>query len=705
MANETSNIKVNVNLRDAIKDFETFDQRVTESKDSIISLEAQIIRLEKERAQLDPKAMNRLRDYNEAIDKTKTRLKEEKNDLKQLNAERTKAKKKVTSLTKATKKNTGVTGLLNTMTGGLIARFKAMQVATMGAVKGLTAMRIALLASGIGIIVLAITGLIAAFKRSEEGQNKFNVLMAKIGVVMNELLDVLATFGEFIIDVFTKPKEVWESFVTSMREGYEFIKDQVINRITGRFAVMAGKGEKSILKMRISWKKFWGNDEAVKALTKELDNVNKKIEEGQKKIDQANKEIIKSYVNSTLSMNEYFGKLKREQKIATKIAQDRNKADKIDRALIVERAEATRKVNELREKASRRENFSTQERIKFLTEAGEVEQAIVNKQIAAAKIRLRAKQAENDLGKTTKADLDEVAKLQAKVIDLEGKRLRKQKAISAEITTNQREQKAEIEKSLADYVFIPGIGYISKEGFEKIQQNQEGIKAIQDGYKRRAEDEAAETELQKIELEKERALAELERLNATEQQKADIIAFYANKTKKQEEKNADASTNLDKQVAAAKMSQAKQAFALVGELAGKGSKVGKIAAIGQTVISGIQSVQNAFTTASLSPITAVNPGYPLQQAIIAGAFSAAQLAKLIATNPESPSVGGLTPAGGGSQPAVPTFNIVGQGATSQLAASIAEQESEPVQAYVVSQDVTTAQSLENNIISGATLGG
>ena len=54
---------------------------------------------------------------------------------------------------------------------------------------------------------------------------------------------------------------------------------------------------------------------------------------------------------------------------------------------------------------------------------------------------------------------------------------------------------------------------------------------------------------------------------------------------------------------------------------------------------------------------------------------------------------------------MPQFNIVGQGATSQLAGAIAQQEQQPVQAYVVSQDVTSAQSLENNIISGATLGG
>ena len=53
----------------------------------------------------------------------------------------------------------------------------------------------------------------------------------------------------------------------------------------------------------------------------------------------------------------------------------------------------------------------------------------------------------------------------------------------------------------------------------------------------------------------------------------------------------------------------------------------------------------------------------------------------------------------------PAFNIVGQGAGSQIASALGEQQNIPVQAYVVSQDITTAQSLENGIIQGATLGG
>ncbi len=52
----------------------------------------------------------------------------------------------------------------------------------------------------------------------------------------------------------------------------------------------------------------------------------------------------------------------------------------------------------------------------------------------------------------------------------------------------------------------------------------------------------------------------------------------------------------------------------------------------------------------------------------------------------------------------PAFNIVGQSDTSQLAEAITGQTQEPIKAYVVSNEVTTAQSLERNIVQGATIG-
>lgn len=58
--------------------------------------------------------------------------------------------------------------------------------------------------------------------------------------------------------------------------------------------------------------------------------------------------------------------------------------------------------------------------------------------------------------------------------------------------------------------------------------------------------------------------------------------------------------------------------------------------------------------------------------------------------------------GGGSESTPPSFNIVGQNPNNQLAQSIAQQQQQPLQAYVVSGNVTSAQSLDRNKIDTAT---
>lgn len=59
--------------------------------------------------------------------------------------------------------------------------------------------------------------------------------------------------------------------------------------------------------------------------------------------------------------------------------------------------------------------------------------------------------------------------------------------------------------------------------------------------------------------------------------------------------------------------------------------------------------------------------------------------------------------GGAAAPAAPSFNVVGASAQNQLAEAIAGTESQPVKAYVVSSDVTTAQELDRKIVEGASI--
>lgn len=151
----------------------------------------------------------------------------------------------------------------------------------------------------------------------------------------------------------------------------------------------------------------------------------------------------------------------------------------------------------------------------------------------------------------------------------------------------------------------------------------------------------------------------------------------------------------------AKIGFAEQGLSLITEVAGKGSKIGKAAAIAQTVISGIQGVQNAYTTAQKSPITAIFPGYPIVQAGIAGVFSALQVAKM-----KSASESGGGSATSSSAPSVstpaPSFNVVGNSGINQIAQTLGNQQ--PIEAYVVANNVTTQQARDRNIVTNASLG-
>ncbi len=75
------------------------------------------------------------------------------------------------------------------------------------------------------------------------------------------------------------------------------------------------------------------------------------------------------------------------------------------------------------------------------------------------------------------------------------------------------------------------------------------------------------------------------------------------------------------------------------------------------------------------------------------------------------AVGSSGGGGGGSNatappapPAPPAFNIVGSAPQNQLAVALGENEKQPVQAFVVSNDVTNAQALERNIVEQASIG-
>ena len=218
------------------------------------------------------------------------------------------------------------------------------------------------------------------------------------------------------------------------------------------------------------------------------------------------------------------------------------------------------------------------------------------------------------------------------------------------------------------------------------QNEREAVLAQIEGFRSEQLINKISLEREAADIKKEADEGELERLEELNEKKKEAAAFEK---------------QLNEDVANAKLDSAQQGLALLGEVAGEGSKVAKAAAIAQATVAGIQSTIEAFKTASASPITTVFPAYPFIQAGLAGAFAATSIAKIKSTSMSGGGGGSMAQA---SAPQAPSFNVVGAAPENQLAQAIGEKEDKPVKAFVVSNDVTNAQALDRNIVEGASIG-
>ena len=137
---------------------------------------------------------------------------------------------------------------------------------------------------------------------------------------------------------------------------------------------------------------------------------------------------------------------------------------------------------------------------------------------------------------------------------------------------------------------------------------------------------------------------------------------------------------------------------------GQETAAGKGLAVASSLINTYAAITGQLKTAAASPGGAI-PGYAIAQAIATGVAGFAAVKKIVSV--KVPGGGGSGSSQTGSLPTAPTppaFNIVGASGETQLADAIGSQTQRPARAYVVSNDVTTAQEMDRNIIEGASIG-
>jgi len=94
---------------------------------------------------------------------------------------------------------------------------------------------------------------------------------------------------------------------------------------------------------------------------------------------------------------------------------------------------------------------------------------------------------------------------------------------------------------------------------------------------------------------------------------------------------------------------------------------------------------------------------PIMATIVSTVRKAKQMASKAGAAGGGGGGGGVSLSAPQAQAAAPNFNIVGATAENQLAQTISQQNQTPVKAFVVSNDVTTAQSMDRNIIESSSI--
>lgn len=583
----------------------------------------------------------------------------------------------------------GVNDSLDSFSGGLISKFKGLKGTLGGVAGGFKSIGVAIAASGIGLLVLTIAAVTAAFKSSEEGQNKFAKIMGVIGSVTGNLIDLLSDFGEMVIEAFENPQQTFENFKKSIRENIE-------TRLEGLLNLIPSIGK--------AFKQLWEGDfkAAGKTATDSLGKIVLGVES-----------VTDSFSKAIDKVKEFGAELERDAKRAAQIADMRAAADKKERELLVKRAKADRAVAEFREKAAQKDIFSAEQRIEFLEKASKIEQDITAREIEASILKRDAKIAENALAKSTKEDLDEEAQLTAKVIELETKSLKLKKALTAEIVTARKEEQALRDAELAEKE-----AQIEKEA-EIERKRQESIQSIREEYKNKLEDLRAEDEQAKYDLEEQRKLQELEVLNATEQEKLEVRRYYDQLQTDLEKEQADervAIAMAEKEAKAGIFNAQADILVQFGQFLQQMGEKNKALAIAGIVAEQVGSVAKIISNTGVAnakaiaatPLTAGQPFVALNtvSAGLSIASSVASAAKAIGQlgggggglQRESPT------AGATAQPQAPSFNLIGQGGINQVAQSLNQRNNSPIQAYVVSKQVDTQSELDRNRKQNASFG-
>ena len=575
---------------------------------------------------------------------------------------------------------------------------------TLGA-QGFKALGTAIKATGIGLLVGLVVKLVQKFTENKAVAEALEVAFAAIGAVINVIVDAAAPLGDLLIDIFTNPQQVIEDLKAKLTDLFgspkeallnfaNLVKENIINRFEGMLELIPKLAEAIglLFEGRFGEAGKVAADAAAK-VTLGVENITDKVVEA----TEAVTEFVTPFVEGAVKQAKAAVALEKQMQALT----DRQ------RELNVATAQGAAEVEELK-RQSDDQRLSVEERIEAATRAAELNQRFADENVAIANERAALLRQELELQGETEERLQAVA--------------------DAEIeAAAARQASATIQTELQNKLFALNQ--------ELLAQEEERLAAAQDelAARQELEDELYALTLSAREREELALMQQYdERIAiagddegliraATEQLNADLAAIEQEyQAQSDAQGDAQRQSDLDKELANAEaikqarlditkstlnaLSALNEAFTGESEQEQKkGFERSKKIQTAQALISTYESAVQAFK--SLAGIPVVGPGLGTAAAVAAVAGGLANVKKIQSQTFQGGAGGGgssYSGTGGAASaataaaqtPPAPTLDLgfLGEGAQSQV-----------IETYVISENVTSAQQANKKIQDQSTL--
>ena len=519
----------------------------------------------------------------------------------------------------------------------------------------------ALKALGLGLIVAAVAKFTEVLNENQKVADFFSITFETLSLAFNDFFNFIFSNSNKLTGIF---KAIFDDPLQSIIDFGIAIKNNVIERIQSSIDTLGFLAEAVV---KVFQGDFAGAMEAASNAGKELVDVVTGVDDSFNKTVEAVDNVVtatSNYVNETIKAASENINLAKTAELAA--VANQGLIEKYDL-----QAEKLRQVRD-------EERNTIAERKKANDELNAVLDEQEKAMLGNVKAILAAAQAQFDKNGNDENQIalieaqNEVLAVQAQVAGFRSEQKSNDLALD-------REQK-ELNQSISD-----------GEAERNKAQSDFTAEQIENDYLR------LQAQLDIAEKEGEIESKRLEEKRNQFQQGTQAYVDANNELLAYQQENANTQVAIEKDLNKSKKDLTTQALIDMATIVGKNSKFGKAIAI-------VQAIRDTYAGANKALAQGGIFGFIGAAAVIAGGIANV---KTITSTPEPTPPSGVSVGGGGSVPAMPSappaFNVVGQGETSQLADAIGGQASEPVRAYVVSNDVTTAQGLERNIVEGATI--